>query len=396
MIVKNDNSKKISEIIYLIKKKIYYLIIFILIFFAPNLVYAEIKIFNIQENEINTLINSKVKEPFSYAGLASFYNNVSAYIISKDKIKKIDDRNFFILNNNQSLAIVGHHKILIMENYKEIIGFDNGRLIFKKNDIKNNYDNDKVSVQILLKSDLNLIPRQFHKLKYVHLWEPLRSLCLLIEIIFIWLNTVHNFGWGFNIILLSFVFKIFTLPVSIMLIFSQRKVSNIQRSLASELESIKLKYSGEDAHIRFIEAHKAIGVTPFYNLRPLLFTLFPIPFLISIFNVLGESNFISGKSFLWIKDLAYPDAILYLSIQIPLLGNSINLLPIAMTLLSILGAVLFKNKIVNQKELFKQKINLFLMSIGFLILFYSFPSAMVLYWVFNNIWQLIQQKFISI
>ena len=67
-----------------------------------------------------------------------------------------------------------------------------------------------------------------------------------------------------------------------------------------------------------------------------------------------------------------------------------------MTTLSILGAFFYQNKIISKNDLFKQKLNLYLMSFGFLFLFYPFPSAMVLYWTFNNIWQLIQQRFISV
>ena len=102
-----------------------------------------------------------------------------------------------------------------------------------------------------------------------------------------------------------------------------------------------MRYSGEEAHNKFLEAHKAKGVTPYYNLKPLLVALFPIPFFIAIFNVLGEIDLISGHSFLWIKDLAYPDSIFYIAIEIPLLGNSINLLPILMTILTIYSSFFF-------------------------------------------------------
>lgn len=99
---------------------------------------------------------------------------------------------------------------------------------------------------------------------------------------------------------------------------------------------------------------------------------------------------------MWISDLAFPDAVFDFGVHIPLLGNSINLLPILMTLLTVFAALLHQNKIVSAKELRKQKNNLYFMALGFLLLFYPFPSAMVLYWTFANIWQLIQQRFVRV
>jgi len=195
---------------------------------------------------------------------------------------------------------------------------------------------------------------------------------------------------------LSLLFRIFILPANVLLTRTQRNVSHIQARLAPELETIKANFSGEEAHNKFMAAHKAQGVTPFYNLKPLLLTLAPIPFLIAIFNVLGEFDKIVGHSFMWISDLAYPDAVFDFGVHIPLLGNSINLLPILMTLLTVFAALLHQNKIVSAKELRKQKLNLYFMALGFLLLFYPFPSAMVLYWTFANIWQLIQQRFIRV
>ena len=133
----------------------------------------------------------------------------------------------------------------------------------------------------------------------------------------------------------------------------------VQASLAPELEDIKFNFSGEEAHNRFMAAHKARGVSPFYNLRPLIYTLVPIPFLIAIFNILGELDLILGHSFLWIQDLAYPDGIFHFKTYIPLIGNSINLLPILMILLTIFATLLHKNKIISVKSLRKQKLKLY-------------------------------------
>ena len=372
------------------------LILFFTLFFS-NSVFCEIKNIKILPSKINDIININLKESFSYSGLASFYNKVEAYIVSNDKIERIENDNFYNLTPSQTLAIIGHHKIILIKNINITIAFEESKIIWQKA----NFDNEKLDeidleAKLLLKSDLNDLSAKFQKLRYPHLWKPFRLICIYIETILIWLNSLHSFGWGITIIMLSLIFKIFILPINILLIFSQRKVSYIQVSLSSELKNIKSNFSGEEAHNKFMAAHRAKGVTPYYNLRPLFLTLFPIPIFIAIFNVLGEIDLILGHSFLWIKDLAYPDAIFYIGFNFPLFGNSINLLPILMTILSIFGTYFLQNKIISINALGKQKFNLYLISFGFLFLFYPFPSAIVLYWTFNNIWHVIQQSFFKI
>lgn len=368
--------------------------IFLILFTAlalPQFARADIKALEVDSNNFNNVIEDKVREPFSYSGLALFYNGVTAYIVSESGVKRLDDESFYALTPSQSLAFVGHYKILAVSNINADISFADGKLFFKEGGNRQN-----VQAQLFFKSDLTELPQPFQKLQYAHLWEPFRLLCIGIEEVLLWLHSLHSLGWGISIILLSLLFKIFILPANVLLTRSQRNVSHIQARLAPELESIKANFSGEEAHNKFMAAHKAQGVTPFYNLKPLLPTLAPVPFLIAIFNVLGESDQIAGHSFMWISDLAFPDAVFDFGVHIPLLGNSINLLPILMTLLTVFAALLHQNKIVSAKELRKQKNNLYFMALGFLLLFYPFPSAMVLYWTFANIWQLIQQRFVRV
>lgn len=378
-------------------KKIKILLILCLIFLNNKLVYSEINEISIQANEINNLIEKEIKDKFSYSGLAAYFNEVNTYIVNSENIEKIKDQKIYFLKPSQSIAVIGNHKIMIINNVNFHLSFLDGKLTWHQN--QNNEEklnSNNLQVKVLLKSDLINLDQNYEKLKYSHLLKPFRVLCLGVEAILLWLQSLHKFGWGITIILLSLLFKIFTLPINIFLIHVQRKVFNIQVSLAPKLEEIKLKFSGEVAHNKFISAHKDKGVTPYYKLKPLFLTLIPIPFLIAIFNVLGELDQISGNSFLWINDLAYPDSIFQIDFNIPFLGNSINLLPILMFLLTILSSISYKNKIISIKELNKQKLNLYLMSFIFLLLFYPFPSSMVLYWTFSNIWSAVQQKFFHI
>lgn len=380
----------------MMKKQIRIFLLAFLIVFLSRSALADIKNLELTINDLNAIIKEEIKSPFSFSGLAGFYNKVNAYIVDNESVKNVDEEHIYNLSPNQTLALIGHQKILIIKNINTSLTFKKDKIVLQQTENNDQNFIEKIYVQILLKSDLKDLSKNFEKLKYVHLWEPLKSLCIYIEIIFLWLNSLHFFGWGTTIILFSLLFKIFILPVNILLLNIQKKVFKIQADLEPELENIKLNFKGEKAHYKFMAAHKEKGVTPFYNLKPLLLTFMPIPFFIAIFNVLGELDLIAGHSFLWIKNLAYPDAIFYFGANIPLLGESINLLPFLMTLLTISGAYFHQNKIISSKQLNKQKLNLYFMALGFLILFYPFPSAMVLYWTFANFWSILQQKFIKV
>jgi YidC/Oxa1 family membrane protein insertase len=141
-----------------------------------------------------------------------------------------------------------------------------------------------------------------------------------------------------------------------------------------------------------MQAHKDLGVTPFYTLKPMLSFLIQIPVLIAIFNALGEMPQLAGQTFLWINDLSLVDGIYPLNFGIPFMGDSINLMPFIMTAITLLSSFLLKDNQASIQENKKQKIKLYLMSLGFLILFYPFPAVMVMYWAMANLLQLLQQK----
>ena len=142
-------------------------------------------------------------------------------------------------------------------------------------------------------------------------------------------------------------------------------------------------------------AHKAIGVTPFYSLKPTIGLVIHIPFLIAIFAVLGEMPELSGSTFLWIDDLALPDAIATIGFVVPGFGDSISLLPIIMATVTIISALTFHDPHLAEGVMKRQRRSLFLMAGGFFILFYPFPAAIVFYWVLNNIFQAVQQQLLK-
>jgi membrane protein insertase Oxa1/YidC/SpoIIIJ len=108
-----------------------------------------------------------------------------------------------------------------------------------------------------------------------------------------------------------------------------------------------------------------------------------------LFSLHAEA--VRGVSFLWIRDLSYPDSIAILPFVLPLLGAGVNLLPILMTLISVAASLTQPAGSMTPNLITRQRRNLLLMATGFFLLFYPFPASMVLYWTTSNTLQLVEQ-----
>ncbi len=126
-------------------------------------------------------------------------------------------------------------------------------------------------------------------------------------------------------------------------------------------------------------------ISLFYELKPLIYLMLPIPFLIAIFNVLGESYQLFGQSFWWIQNLGYPDSIYKLQFTILFLGESIHLLPILMLLVNFLMPSAQYSPSSDLLLQNKQSLKSFLIGVLFLMLFYPFPGSLILLWIFVNL-----------
>jgi YidC/Oxa1 family membrane protein insertase len=346
------------------------------------------------QEKINTIIHKRIKQKEQFFGLASYYNNIKAYIVDENGVRTLS-HNFQRLEPKQHLIVVGYHHALPLKNIQGNVALVENQLIWKEYNASSHI-NATLNDGIISKKHIDKLPISHHEIKYINLWKPIAVLCTYIELMLLWINSIHAFGWGLSIILLSLFFKLLTIPANVLLIRSQKKASRIQSLLAPKLKHIEKNFAGEEAHKMLMATYREANVSPFYAVKPITIGLIPVPFLISIFNVLGNLDDLSGQSFLWISDLSRPDVIATFSSTIPTLGNSIHLLPILMTMITIVMAKSHQNQIVSATELQSQKRNLYLMAFTFLFLFYPFPSAMVLYWTCANFWQMIQQRMIHI
>ena len=191
-------------------------------------------------------------------------------------------------------------------------------------------------------------------------------------------------SWGLAIIAMSLMVKLLMSPLSRLAQRLQDQVNQTKTQLQPMIAQIRAESRGEEQVNRLNALYKEYGVSPLYAFKSLTGLLIQIPVFIAAYHLLHEHPGLNGTSFLWISDLALPDHAIALPFAIPFFGGWINILPLLMTLLTIITAKLHQEPNLSDDLARSQQRQLYLMALAFLVLFYTFPAGMMLYWTINN------------
>ncbi len=225
---------------------------------------------------------------------------------------------------------------------------------------------------------------ELESLMYSGLWFWLRWVC---QALYHLLNGIAMLipQWGLAVMVLSLLVGILMRPLNKIADRLQDQVHEIDARLAPTLASIKKNHRGAAQSEKILAMYKEENVHPLYSLKSLAGVFVVIPIFIGAFDMLAENIHLSGESFLWITDLSHPDAFMQLPFSLPFFGGYLNLLPFIMTGFSFVASKLHSHPAMDADQQRKHARNLVLMSLGFLVLFYTFPAGMVLYWTTNNL-----------
>jgi len=343
--------------------------------------------------ELARLVTEQVRETYDFFGLANYLKKVDYLVISPEEIRHLTPGDSVALQENEWFAARGRFTMLAMRSQGLVIEADEAGVKLQNTELLRS---STARLELGGIRELMAASPELGELRYLHLWRPLQLLSILVE----WsLDSLHRLGvpgWGLVVFVFAVLLKLLLVPVGIMTTNFQRFVSRTQTQLAPQLVEIKANFDGEEAHNRIMQAHKDLGVSPFYSLRPMTGLFIQVPVAIAVFNALAEMPQFTGQAWFWIENLAYPDSIAELPFAVPLLGQQLSLLPLIMTLFTVLAALLFKNPHLGAAAVSRQKRNLHLMATAFLVLFYPFPAVMVLYWALANVLQLIQQSLLKL
>lgn len=217
-------------------------------------------------------------------------------------------------------------------------------------------------------------------LRYSSIWFPFRLISRVMEQV---LRSIYSIigSWGFSIILLSILVKIVTLPISDYSSKYQSFAAEQNNSIKPDLRKLKSEYEGVELSEKILFLYKERNHDHFASLKGLLGLFIQIPLFYAVYNVIISTNELIGASFLWVDSLSLPDQFRALGFSIPLLGGYINMLPVIMLVVSSVG---FFVKL-NGKRMADGSVWMILLNIVIFLVFYSFSSALVLYWVTANV-----------
>lgn len=231
---------------------------------------------------------------------------------------------------------------------------------------------------------------KLQSLLFAGLWQWMRLLTLgIMHVLYAIQMIVVN--WGVAIICLAFLVRLVIHPIARKAMTSQKLFNELQEKIQPEIKEIKSKYKGGEQSERILYVYEQYGISPLAGLKPLLIVLIQIPIFIALFYLLGQSFELRETSFMWIETLAEPDRLFSFGVDLPFFGSYLNLLPLVMTLTNIYSIKISQPRTEDSGKSFKNNLFLIIVAISFFLLFYSFPSGMVLYWTMANVLQLIHQ-----
>lgn len=199
-------------------------------------------------------------------------------------------------------------------------------------------------------------------------------LTILAQPLFWLLKKIHSFvgNWGWAIILLTCLIKLFFYPLSQASYKSMARMKKLQPKLAS----LKERHGDDRAKMgqATMELYKKEKVNPLGGCLPMIVQ---IPVFIALYWMLLESVELRQAPWMfWIKDLAIKDPF--------------YIMPV------IMGITMFIQQKLNPAPVdpIQAKVFMFL-PLVFTVFFAFFPAGLVLYWIVNNTLSIAQQYYIT-
>lgn len=185
-------------------------------------------------------------------------------------------------------------------------------------------------------------------------------------------SAIYLFGeYGLAILVVTIILRLLTLPLMMKQIKSSRQMQMIQ----PEMQKIREKYKDnqqklQEETMKLFQKH---GINPLAGCLPLLVQM---PILIAFYHAIMRNSEVREHTFLWM-DLGFPDPFY---------------------IIPILAAVTtyFQQKVMGtMNDNPQMKMMMVLMPIMIFAFAVSFPSALSLYWVYGNLFTIVQTYFMK-
>jgi YidC/Oxa1 family membrane protein insertase len=209
--------------------------------------------------------------------------------------------------------------------------------------------------------------------------EPLtRFFSLFLKMLY---SVVPNYGIA--IIILTILVRVVTAPLTI----KQMRSMERMRALSPRLKEIQAEFADDrqKQSEKTMALYKSEGVNPLGGCLPMLLQF---PVFIGLFYALRSTIQLRQAPFFgWIDDLSVPESLF----EIPGLGLPFRVLPL------IMGASMVLQQRITpmQADPAQAQMMMTVMPIMMTVIFYQFPSGLVLYWMVSNILAITHQLWIG-
>ena len=195
-------------------------------------------------------------------------------------------------------------------------------------------------------------------------------------------------NYGVAIILFGALVTCAMAPFTMLGFKSMKKM----QTLKPELDKIMARHKDDQkrANQEIFALYKEHKVSPVSGCLPMVLQM---PVFIALFGAISHFIELRGKPFLWIKDLSLPDRLAKLPLALPIIGQDLNALPLIMAVAMFAQTKLSQKNMPTSDPQTSAMMSGPLMSILFGVMFYQFPSGLVLYWLTNSLMSMAWYRF---
>lgn len=199
-----------------------------------------------------------------------------------------------------------------------------------------------------------------------------------------------GFPWVLAIVTLTVLVRGCMFPIS----KKQATSAKIMKAMQPKIAEIKKKYGDDKQKYgrAQMELFAKYNYNPFAGCLPLFLQL---PIFIGLYNSLNSAVELRMARFLYIDNLAGPDALFQLPFDIPFIAtNDFNLLPILTTCLYIVQTKILSPPPMDEQQAMNLKMMPWMMGImGFM--FYKVPAGLCVYFIASSLWGMAERKLLD-
>jgi YidC/Oxa1 family membrane protein insertase len=214
-----------------------------------------------------------------------------------------------------------------------------------------------------------------------------------------------SWSYGLCIVLLTVIVRGLMFPISRRQAMNARDMQEKMGRLAPELKKLKEKYKDDFTQLTQAqqELYRRHGINPLASMGGCLLLFAQLPVFMGLYFCLQENIFLRLAPFLWVRNLAAPDMLVWWSENIPListvadqgsflyLGPYLNLLPILAVALMIVQQKLMTPPPTDEQQEIQQKMMKWMMVV-FGIMFYKVAAGLCIYFIASSLWGVAERK----